>query len=195
MKGEAGANNLRFGHGAIRSENAAAPSDAGGKDAFHQMEKCGGAIRKGVVAERAEGDLSDPLLQAEQHRFRQQNNIAAGQIDVFIGGVGIGNTVVGGATFNATLKTPMPAVDVAHRQIDHRQRLHGRAAERREESLQPVAFGALPSEAVSHIDGNDPVVAGQIAKQDGAIEAAADKHGDGRMSSRARHQAGIVREG
>jgi hypothetical protein len=154
----------------IGRQDAAAPADAVREEPLQSSEKGRPAVGKGVMAERRQRDPVDPDPLAVEDRFRQQYNVAAGQIDFPVVRTGIGN---------GPPQTPVAVIDVPHRQVEHDERRDPGRGHGRKKTAQPVELGRFPTQAVADEDGGDAVAAGQVAEQHAAVEAAADQHGYG----------------
>jgi len=167
------ADHLGFGERAIGREDPAVPADAGGEGPFHLSEEGGPAVGKGIVAERRKRNPMDVGLLAEQDRLGQEDDIAAGQIDL-----AVVRPAPGDAACEATPNTPMMLVDVLHGQVEDDQRSDRPARDRREKAAEPIQFGRFPAQAVPDVDGEDALPAGKVGDEDATVQAAADQNSD-----------------
>jgi len=81
---------------------------------------------------------------APQHRFRQQQHIAARQKDGLLRGADE-RRLAGEA--------PVVAIDIGDGLIENDKRLQGGASQRGEETLEVLQFDSFPAQAAANVDG------------------------------------------
>ena len=169
---------LHFGQRAERGDDADAKVQrvAGGTRKI--AEEFWRGVGKRIVAERANGDRWDAMRGTENGGLREQQQVAAGQIDSLVGRCGVGNAATG--------DTPVRAVEIADGKGEDGEREDswsvesGAWSEGAEKFAQRAPFSSFPHKPVTDEDGiNFCVAFGQLGQHHATVEAAADQGADG----------------
>lgn len=140
--------------------------------AFDGFEVFISGIGEGVSGKNSEGDGGDLLKVTPDRGLAEEEEIAAGEKDGGVGGVFVGGLASGGA--------PVVAIDFADGALEDFEGGDDGGIQRGEIAAQAGFLGLLPDESETDVDGLDAWGgAGEVADEDGAVDSAADQHGDG----------------
>ncbi len=140
-------------------------------EALEVREELGRGVGERVGLQRAEGDGWDAVQVAPEHRFAQEQHVAAGEEDGFV-------SIVSGGNIDAS-DAPVRTVDIDDGLVEDRQRVQIRSSEGGEIAEEIGEFDGFPRKAAADVKGEDGRFSAEcVAEEDRAVEAAGNEDGE-----------------
>ena len=138
-----------------------------------RAEEFGRGVGKRIAGERADRDPRDLALRGDHRGLREQHDVAAVDVDLFVGRV-IGRRLAADGPVRGGIDVAHVELERQRRQDVLRERLGGR------ELRQAGAFRGFPGKADADVERQDASGPREVRDQHGAVESGGAEYGDSR---------------